>query len=84
MKEGHGVKQVSDLLHQVESRGLVFVGQFSEIHLQEQLFFLFVRNNLVRNRRQVGIPIIQESRFPVNEPRRLPSNRRLSGLNRSL
>ncbi|MGA2880570.1 MAG: hypothetical protein ABSG13_16600 [Bryobacteraceae bacterium] len=52
----------------MESGQLVLIGRCSKIFLKINDFLFVIRDYLIRNRRQVGVPIIQESSFPVHQP----------------
>ncbi len=68
----------------MESGPLVFVGRSAKIFLKVDRFLFVTRHYLIRNHRKIGIPIVQERGFPVDQPDLIPSKRILSGLNRSL
>jgi hypothetical protein len=67
-EEDHGVKDVDDLLHEEESGELVLIRRLSKIFLKINPFLCVIGDDQIRNDGQVGIPIVQESSFPVHQP----------------
>src|ERR1017187_3576362 len=67
-EEDHGVENVGDLLHEEESGQLVLIRRLSKILLKINPFLRVIGDDQIRNDRQVGIPIVQESSFPVHQP----------------
>jgi len=49
---------IGDRLHEMESGELVPIGRRSKIFLKIDHFLFVIRDYLIRNHRQVGIPIV--------------------------
>src|ERR1039458_10081870 len=58
---------VNDLRHQVKLREPVFTRRFSEIRPKISLFLRTIRDNKIRHDRQISVPVIQESGFPIHQ-----------------
>ncbi len=71
-KKAQSVEHVGQLPHEKEPGSLILVRRLSKILLKVSLFLCTIGDDEIRHDRQIGITIVQEGSFPVDEPQALP------------
>jgi hypothetical protein len=66
-KDG-GIAHVRNLAHEVETRAPVFAGRFAEIVAKIAPLLGVVRDYEIRDDGKIEVAVVQEGRFPIDEP----------------